>query len=432
MTLSIALCYDSKEEYLAAGHSHLEVMEFDDEGVIAGLEQALARLGHRVERVGRGRNLAGRLAAGERWDLVFNIAEGLSGRGPRGPGAGAVRALRSALHLLRPGDLRRHPRQGARQADRARRRAADSRVRRRPDSGRRPAGRARPARCSSSRSPRAAPRGSRDARSSSAAEGLAARCAAPARRLSRRPAGRALPAGPRGHRRRGRQRPRGPGGGGDGGGVDRAGRGRRPTPRSTRTSTSTAIAYRLVEGEPLAAEAAAARAGRVPGARVPRRRPDRPAGRTTPAGSPSSRSTRCPGLHPVRSDLPIMARLAGIAYDDLLAGHRRRRAARNGLCVARRVVVVHNAVGDDDDPSTRDVLAQVAWVATGLVALGIDHWVAAGRRTIGSPSHPPTPGRWSSTWSSRHPGRRASRSTAAAVSSGSACRSPAQAPTPSS
>ena len=80
MGLSIALCYDSKEEYLAAGHSALEVAEFDDEGVIAGLEAALGRLGHRVERVGRGRALAARLVAGARWDLVFNVAEGLRGR----------------------------------------------------------------------------------------------------------------------------------------------------------------------------------------------------------------------------------------------------------------------------------------------------------------------------------------------------------------
>lgn len=80
MSLGIGLCYDSKEEYLAAGHSPLEVMEFDDEGVIAGLEMALTRLGHRVERIGRGQALARRLAAGERWELVFNIAEGLAGR----------------------------------------------------------------------------------------------------------------------------------------------------------------------------------------------------------------------------------------------------------------------------------------------------------------------------------------------------------------
>jgi len=80
MGLSIALCYDSKEEYLAAGHSALDVMEFDDEGVIAGLEHTLLRLDHQVDRVGRGQALAQRLAAGERWDLVFNIAEGLAGR----------------------------------------------------------------------------------------------------------------------------------------------------------------------------------------------------------------------------------------------------------------------------------------------------------------------------------------------------------------
>jgi D-alanine-D-alanine ligase len=76
----IGLCYDSKEEYLAAGHSRLQVAEFDDEGVIAGLEDTLTALGHQVERVGRGRSLAARLAAGDRWDLVFNVAEGLWGR----------------------------------------------------------------------------------------------------------------------------------------------------------------------------------------------------------------------------------------------------------------------------------------------------------------------------------------------------------------
>ena len=54
--------------------------EFDDEGVIAGLEETLTGLGHRVERVGRGRALAARLVAGDRWDLVFNVAEGLRGR----------------------------------------------------------------------------------------------------------------------------------------------------------------------------------------------------------------------------------------------------------------------------------------------------------------------------------------------------------------
>jgi D-alanine-D-alanine ligase len=80
MSLTIGLCYDSKEEYLAAGYSKLDVAEFDDEGVISGLERSLKGLGHRVERIGRGQALAKRLAAGKRWDLVFNVAEGLRGR----------------------------------------------------------------------------------------------------------------------------------------------------------------------------------------------------------------------------------------------------------------------------------------------------------------------------------------------------------------
>jgi len=78
--LVIALSYDLKSDYLAAGFSPEEVMEFDDEETIAGLEDGLRQLGHRVDRVGRGRELAGRLVAGRRWDLVFNITEGVSGR----------------------------------------------------------------------------------------------------------------------------------------------------------------------------------------------------------------------------------------------------------------------------------------------------------------------------------------------------------------
>ena len=79
-TLQIALTYDHKEDYLAAGFTPEAVMEFDGEETIAALESSLLALGHRVERVGRGVDLARRLAAGERWDLVFNIAEGVRGR----------------------------------------------------------------------------------------------------------------------------------------------------------------------------------------------------------------------------------------------------------------------------------------------------------------------------------------------------------------
>jgi len=78
--LRIALCYDLKSDYLTAGFAPEDVMEFDEEETIASLETGLEQVGHRPERVGRGIELARRLAAGERWDLVFNIAEGLRGR----------------------------------------------------------------------------------------------------------------------------------------------------------------------------------------------------------------------------------------------------------------------------------------------------------------------------------------------------------------
>jgi D-alanine-D-alanine ligase len=78
--LAIGLCYDLKADYRGAGYSAEQVMEFDEEDTVAGLAGALAELGHAVERIGRGVELARRLAAGGRWDLVFNIAEGLHGR----------------------------------------------------------------------------------------------------------------------------------------------------------------------------------------------------------------------------------------------------------------------------------------------------------------------------------------------------------------
>jgi len=78
--LRIALCYDLKSDYLAAGFPPEDVMEFDEEETVASLAAGLCQLGHRPERVGRGVELARRLAAGERWDLVFNLAEGVRGR----------------------------------------------------------------------------------------------------------------------------------------------------------------------------------------------------------------------------------------------------------------------------------------------------------------------------------------------------------------
>jgi D-alanine-D-alanine ligase len=80
MGLSVGLCCDLKEDYLEAGFAPDDVLEFDSEDTVAGLESALVELGHGVERIGRGRELSRRLVGGEHWDLVFNICEGVSGR----------------------------------------------------------------------------------------------------------------------------------------------------------------------------------------------------------------------------------------------------------------------------------------------------------------------------------------------------------------
>jgi len=58
-----------------------ETAEFDSPVTIAALDEALTALGHRLDRVGNLQALVVRLAAGDRWDMVFNIAEGRRGYG---------------------------------------------------------------------------------------------------------------------------------------------------------------------------------------------------------------------------------------------------------------------------------------------------------------------------------------------------------------
>lgn len=79
--MRIGMTYDLRDDYLAMGYSLEETAEFDRLDTIEAIESALRQLGHRPERIGHIRELARRLVAGERWDLVFNIAEGLKGMG---------------------------------------------------------------------------------------------------------------------------------------------------------------------------------------------------------------------------------------------------------------------------------------------------------------------------------------------------------------
>ena len=78
--MRIALVYDLRDDYRALGFSEEEVAEFDSVETIDVLAEALQALGCEPVRVGRGQALAARLVAGERYDLVFSIAEGVTGR----------------------------------------------------------------------------------------------------------------------------------------------------------------------------------------------------------------------------------------------------------------------------------------------------------------------------------------------------------------
>lgn len=78
---TIGFVFDLRDDYLKEGYSEEETAEFDKASTIDGIEQALIREGFRVVRIGNARSLMQRLLNGERWDLVFNIAEGLYGDG---------------------------------------------------------------------------------------------------------------------------------------------------------------------------------------------------------------------------------------------------------------------------------------------------------------------------------------------------------------
>ncbi len=80
-TLNVGMTYDLRDTYLAAGYSEVETAEFDRADTIDSVEQALKELGYTVDRIGNVQQLAARLVAGDRWDLVFNIAEGMHGIG---------------------------------------------------------------------------------------------------------------------------------------------------------------------------------------------------------------------------------------------------------------------------------------------------------------------------------------------------------------
>lgn len=76
----IGITFDLREAYLKDGLGMEETAEFDSEETISAIEATLNSLGHRTIRVGNAGALIRAIVQGMRWDLVFNICEGVSGR----------------------------------------------------------------------------------------------------------------------------------------------------------------------------------------------------------------------------------------------------------------------------------------------------------------------------------------------------------------
>ncbi|NQU69886.1 MAG: D-alanine--D-alanine ligase [Rhodospirillales bacterium] len=79
--MRVGLTYDLRDDYLAQGMTEEETAEFDSVATIEAIETALQSRGYVVDRIGNLHDLMVRLIAGQTWDFVFNIAEGVHGIG---------------------------------------------------------------------------------------------------------------------------------------------------------------------------------------------------------------------------------------------------------------------------------------------------------------------------------------------------------------
>ena len=77
--IKIGITYDLKSEYLSQGASLESVAEFEDPETIEALTNTLIQFGFQVDLITNIHSLVKQLSQGERWDLIFNIAEGLNG-----------------------------------------------------------------------------------------------------------------------------------------------------------------------------------------------------------------------------------------------------------------------------------------------------------------------------------------------------------------
>ena len=77
--MRVGLTYDLKQRYLDDGYAPEEVAELDSTETIDAIEFALRSNGFEAERIGNVKDLVFALASGRNWPVVFNVAEGLHG-----------------------------------------------------------------------------------------------------------------------------------------------------------------------------------------------------------------------------------------------------------------------------------------------------------------------------------------------------------------
>jgi len=79
--MKVGLTFDLRSWYIDRGYSMDETAEFDKQETVDALENSLKLMGYETELIGNTFQLIEALAAGKKWDIVFNIAEGLYGDG---------------------------------------------------------------------------------------------------------------------------------------------------------------------------------------------------------------------------------------------------------------------------------------------------------------------------------------------------------------
>lgn len=79
--MKVGLTFDLRSWYLDRGYSMEDTAEFDKQETIDAIDMALRTMGFETELTGNCFQLIEALSKGKKWDLVFNVAEGLYGDG---------------------------------------------------------------------------------------------------------------------------------------------------------------------------------------------------------------------------------------------------------------------------------------------------------------------------------------------------------------